>query len=116
MARLLQVLFCAALLLAFSGCIVCQEEIVDQTTSSDRQWTTRTTVRTCGTMATTNVYLQRADGRARLGEIVLLVRRVHPLRITWSSPSQMQVTCDGCGEDVRVLRSNVHGVSIAMSR
>jgi hypothetical protein len=116
MARLLRVVFCAALLMALTGCIVCHEEIVDQTTSSDRQWTTRTTVRTCGSIATTNVYLQPADSRARLGEIVLLVRRVHPLRITWSSASRVQIACDGCGEDVRVLRSNVHGVSIAMSR
>jgi hypothetical protein len=112
--RLLQVLFCSAVLIASTACTVCHEELVDQTTSSDQQWTTRTTVRTCGSVATTNVYLQRADSRARLGEVVVLVRRVHPLRIIWSSPVQVQVTCDGCAQDVRVLRANVHGISIAM--
>lgn len=113
--RLLQVLFCSAVLITSTACTVCHEEMVDQTTSSDQQWTTRTTVRTCGSVATTNVYLQRADSRARLGEIVVLVRQVHPLRVTWSSASQIEVTCEGCAQDVRVLRANVHGVSIAMS-
>jgi len=116
MVRLLQVLLCSALLIASTACTVCHEEIVDQTTSSDRQWTTRTTVRACGSLATTNVYLQRSDSRARLGEIVVLVRRVHPLRIAWSSASQIQVTCDGCAQDVRLLRASAHGVNIAMSR
>jgi hypothetical protein len=114
--RLLHVLLCSALLLASTACTVCHEEIIDQTTSSNQQWTTRTTVRTCGSVATTNVYLQRADSRARLGEIVVLVRRAHPLRIAWSSPSHIQIRCEGCTEDVRVLRASVHGISIGMNR
>jgi hypothetical protein len=112
--RVVALLVCA-LLTSLGACTVCGEEIVDQSTSPDGQWTTRTTLRGCGSQVTTNLYLQRADSRARLGEIVLLVRRVHPLRVTWNSPSQVQVACDGCREDVRVLRRSAHGIGIAMN-
>jgi hypothetical protein len=116
MGRPVAALLACTLLSSLTACTVCREEIVDQSTSPDGQWTTRTTLRGCGSQVSTNVYLQRADSRVRLGEIVVLVRRVHPLRITWSSPSQVQVACDGCREDVRVLRASAHGISIAMNR
>jgi hypothetical protein len=116
MPRLVAPLLACTLLASLTACTVCREEIVDQSTSPDGQWTTRTTMRACGSVATTNVYLQRADSRVRLGEIVVLLRRVHPLRISWSSAAQIQVTCDGCAQDVRVLRASAHGISVAMSR
>jgi hypothetical protein len=108
----------AVLLAIMTGCTVCTEQIVDQTTSPDHAWTTRTTVRDCGNLSTplTNVYLQRADSRARLGEIVVLVRHTHPLKVAWSSNTQVHVDCPGCGDDVRIARPSVHGISIIVSR
>ncbi|HEY3989460.1 MAG TPA: hypothetical protein VGM02_09200 [Acidobacteriaceae bacterium] len=91
---------------------------MDQTISPDHTWTTRTTVRDCGNLATptTNVYLQRVDSRARLGEIIVLVRHTHALKIAWSSNTQVRIDCPGCGNDVRIARPSAHGISIAVSR
>jgi hypothetical protein len=115
--RICSVALCITLL-ALTGCTVCTEQIVDQTTSPDNAWTTRTTVRDCGNLSTptTNVYLQRADSRARLGEIVLLVRHSHPVKIEWAGSKQIRIECSGCADDVRLARPNVHGISIAVSR
>jgi len=108
----------AALLATVTACTVCTEQIVDETTSPDRQWTTRTTVRDCGNLAapTVNVYLQRTDSRARLGEIVVLVRHTHLLKIAWTGRAQIHIDCPGCGSDVRIARSSAHGISIVVSR
>jgi hypothetical protein len=116
MQRLAFALLTGTLLASLSACTVCHEEIIDQSTSPDRQWTTRTTLRGCGRQVTTNVYLQRADSRVRLGEIVVLVRHTHPLQITWKGPGQLQIACAGCGEDVRVARPEAHGIHIAVRR
>src|ERR1700761_8023428 len=112
------VALCAMLLSVLTACTVCHEQIVDETTSPDHVWTTRTTVRDCGNLATptTNVYLQRADSRARLGEIVVLVRRIHLVKIAWAGSTQIHIECSGCADDVRLARSNVHGISIAVNR
>jgi hypothetical protein len=114
----LVVALCATLLLVLTACTVCTEQIVDETTSPDHAWTTRTTVRNCGNLSTptTNVYLQRADSRVRLGEIVVLVRHTHPVRIVWSSRTQVHIECPGCGDDVRIARPSAHGISIAVGR
>jgi hypothetical protein len=108
----------ALLLVVVTACTVCTEQIVDETTSPDHQWTTRTTVRDCGNLATPtmNVYLQRADSRARLGEIVVLVRHIHLLKIAWTGGTQVRIDCPGCGNDVRIARPSAHGISIAVSR
>jgi hypothetical protein len=118
MVRWLIVASCAVLLAAVTACTVCTEQIVDETTSPDRAWTTRTTVRDCGQFATptTNVYLQRSDSRARLGEIVVLVRHSHPVKITWAGSTQIHIECSGCTDDVRLARSSVHGISISVGR
>ena len=118
MVRWLIVASCAVLLAAVTACTVCTEQIVDETMSPDRSWTTRTTVRDCGQFATltTNVYLQRSDSRARLGEIVVLVRHSHPVKITWAGSTQIHIECPGCAGDLRLARSSVHGISIAVSR
>jgi len=96
----------------------CTEQIVDETTSPDHQWTTRTTVRDCGNLATptANVYLQRADSRARLGEIIVLVRHTHVLKIAWTGSTQVHIDCPGCGDDVRIARPSAHGISIVVSQ
>jgi hypothetical protein len=101
-----------------TGCTVCNEQIVDESTSPDGAWTTRTTVRDCGNHATptTNIYLQRADSRLRLGEIVVLVRHTHAVKIAWLSTTKVHVECPGCGNDVRIARPNAHGISILVSR
>jgi hypothetical protein len=108
----------AVLLTIVTACTVCNEQIVDQTTSPDHAWTTRTTVRDCGNLSTpiTNVYLQRADSRAPLGEIVVLVRHTHPLKITWTNKTEVRIDCPGCGDDVRIARPSAHGISIVVSR
>jgi hypothetical protein len=108
----------AVLLATITACTVCAEQIVDQTTSPDHAWTTRTTVRDCGKLSTptTNVYLQRTDSRARLGEIVVLVRHTHALKIAWTSRAQIHIDCPGCGDDVRIARPSAHGISIIVSR
>src|SRR5882757_6580 len=108
----------AMLLAMLTACTVCTEQIVDETTSPDHQWTTRTTVRDCGNLSTptTNVYLQRADSRARLGEIVVLVRHMHPLKIAWTSRAQIHIDCPDCGNDVRIARPSARGISIVVSR
>ena len=108
----------AALLAIMTACTVCGEQIVDQSTSPDRAWTTRTTVRDCGSLSTptTNVYLQRADSRARLGEIVVLVRRKHSLKVAWAGNTQIRIDCPGCGDDVRIARPSAHGISIALRK
>jgi hypothetical protein len=114
----LVVALCATLLPLLTACTVCTEQIVDETTSPDHAWTTRTTVRNCGNLATptTNVYLQRADSRVRLGEIVVLVRHTHLLKIAWTGRTQIHIECAGCGDDVRIARPSAHGISIAVSR
>lgn len=116
--RWLVVPLSAVLLAIMTACTVCTEQIMDETTSPDHQWTTRTTVRDCGNLATpiTNVYLQRADSRARLGEIVVLVRHTHLLKVAWTANTQVRIDCPGCGDDVRIARPNAHGISIAVSR
>jgi hypothetical protein len=108
----------AGVLAMMTACTVCTEQIVDQTTSPDHAWTTRTTVRDCGNLSTptTNMYLQRADSRARLGEIVVLVRHKHLLRVAWASNTQVHIDCPDCGNDVRVARPSAHGISIVVSR
>jgi hypothetical protein len=118
MVRWFIVALCAVLLTTVTACTVCTEQLVDETTSPDRVWTTRTTVRDCGNFATptTNIYLQRADSRARLGEIVVLVRHNHPVKIAWASSTQIHIECPDCVDDVRLARSSVHGISIAVSR
>ena len=111
-------LLCTCLVLLLSGCTICTEQIVDETTSPDHAWTTRTTGRDCGQHAvpTMNVYLQRADSRARLGEIVVLVRNAHTMHVTWTSNTQVHVDCPGCGPDVRIARPSAHGITISVSR
>ncbi len=106
------------LCLLVSGCTVCTERIVDQTTSPDRKWTTRTTGRDCGEHAvpTMNVYLQRADSRSRLGEIIVLVRNAHDVRVGWTSSKEVHVDCPQCGSDVRIARPDAHGITISVSR
>ncbi len=108
----------AMLLATVTACTVCAEQIVDETTSPDRKWTTRTTVRDCGDLATrtTNVYLQRAASRAQLGEIVVLIRHTHALKIVWSGRAQIHIDCPACGDDVRIARPNAHGISIVVSQ
>jgi hypothetical protein len=108
----------AVLLATLTACTVCTEQIVDETTSPDHQWTTRTTVRDCGNLATptTNVYLQPAESRARLGEIVVLIRHTHALKIAWTGSTQVHIDCPGCGDDVRIARPSAHGISISVSR
>ena len=108
----------AMLLALVTACTVCAEQIVDETTSPDHKWTTRTTVRDCGNLSTptTNVYLQRAESRAQLGEIVVLVRHTHALKITWTSKAQIHIDCPGCGDDVRIARPSAHGISIVVSQ
>jgi hypothetical protein len=108
----------AVSLAIMTACTVCTEQIVDQTTSPDHAWTTRTTVRDCGNLSTptTNMYLQRADSRARLGEIVVLVRHKHLLRVVWASNTQVHIDCPDCGNDVRIARPSAHGISIVVSR
>ena len=114
----LAVALCATLLAGSTGCTVCTEQIVDETTSPDHVWTTRTTVRNCGNLATptTIVYLQRADSRARLGEIVVLVRHMHAVKLAWTGRMQIHIECPGCGDDVCIARPNAHGISIEVSR
>lgn len=109
---------CIALLVLLTACTVCTEQIVDETTSPDHAWTTRTTVRNCGNLATptVNIYLQRADSRAKLGEIVVLVRHMHPVQIIWSGNTQLHIDCPACGNDVRIARPSAHGISIAVAR
>jgi hypothetical protein len=109
---------CATLLFGLTACTVCREQIVGETTSPDHAWTTRTTVRDCGNLSTPtmNVYLQRVDSRARLGEIVVLVRHTHALKIVWTNNTQVHIDCPGCGDDVRIARPSAHGISIAVSR
>jgi hypothetical protein len=116
--RVFHVALCATLLAMLTACTVCTEQIVDQTTSPDHAWTTRTTVRDCGNLAmpTTNVYLQRSNSRTQLGEIVVLVRHRHSVRIAWIGRTQVRIECAGCGDDVRIARPSVHGVSIAVGR
>ena len=106
------------LLAMLTACTVCTEQIVDETTSPDHAWTTRTTVRNCGNLATptVNIYLQRADSRAKLGEIVVLVRHMHPVKIIWSGNTQLHIDCPACGNDVRIARPSAHGISIAVAR
>jgi hypothetical protein len=106
----------AVLLATLTACTVCTEQIVDETTSPDHQWTTRTTVRDCGNLATptTNVYLQPAESRARLGEIVVLMRHTHALKIAWTGSTQVHIDCPGCGDDVRIARPSAHGISIVV--
>lgn len=113
--RALIFLLCSITLFATSACTVCTEQIVDETTSPDHTWTTRTTVRDCGNLATptTNIYLQRADSRARLGEIV---RHTHTLNVAWDNNMTVRITCAGCGEDVRIARQNAHGISIILDK
>jgi hypothetical protein len=108
----------AILSVVLTACTVCSEQIVDETTSPDHVWTTRTTVRSCGNLAapTTNVYLQRADSRAQLGEIVVLVRHMHAVKLVWTGRTQVHIDCPGCGDDVRIARPSAHGISIAVSR
>jgi hypothetical protein len=108
----------AVLLGTVTACTVCTEQIVDETTSPDRQWTTRTTVRDCGNLATptVNVYLQRTDSRSRLGEIVVLVRHTHALKITWTGRAQIHIGCRDCANDVRIARPSAHGISIVVGR
>jgi hypothetical protein len=116
-ARSIAIALCAAALTGTIGCTVCREQIVDETTSPDHAWTTRTTLRNCGRLSTetTNVYLQRADSRVRLGEIVVLVRHAHPLNISWSGRTELHVQCAGCGDDVRLVRASAHGITIAVA-
>jgi hypothetical protein len=116
--RWLVVSLSAILLALMTACTVCTEQIVDETTSPDHQWTTRTTVRDCGNLSTptANVYLQRADSRARLGEIVVLIRHTHALKIGWTGNAQVHIDCAGCGDDVRIARPSAHGISISVSR
>jgi hypothetical protein len=116
--RCLTVAVSGSLLSIVTACTVCTEQIVDQTTSPDHAWTTRTTVRDCGNLSTptTNVYLQRADSRAQLGEIVVLVHHTHTLKIAWTGSSQIHIDCPRCGNDVRIARPSAHGISIAVSR
>jgi len=108
----------AILFAVLAACTVCTEQIVDETTSPDHVWTTRTTVRSCGNLATptTNVYLQRADSRARLGEIVVLVRHMHAVKLAWTGRTKVHIDCPGCGDDVRIARPDAHGISIEVSR
>jgi hypothetical protein len=115
---LIVVALCAMLLAMLTACTVCNEQIIDETTSPDHAWTTRTTVRNCGNLATptTNVYLQRADSRARLGDIVVLVRNTHAVKVAWRSGTQLYIDCPACGNDVRIARPSAHGISIAVSR
>jgi hypothetical protein len=117
-SRLLVVALCTTLLAALTACTVCTEEIVDETTSPNHAWTTRTTVRNCGNLATptTNIYLERADSRVRLGEIVVLVRHTHPVKIVWYSSTQLHIDCPSCGNDVRIARPSAHGISISVAR
>jgi hypothetical protein len=117
-SRWLAVAVSGSLLSIVTACTVCTEQIVDQTTSPDHAWTTRSTVRDCGNLSTptTNVYLQRADSRAQLGEIVVLVHRTHTLKIAWTGSSQIHIDCPGCGNDVRIARPSAQGISIAVSR
>lgn len=118
LSRILAFSLCSAVALTLSACTVCTEQIVDETTSPDHIWTTRTTVRDCGNLATptTNIYLQRADSHARLGEIIVLVRHTHPVHVTWASGTQLRVDCSGCGNDVRIARPNAHGIAIAVTQ
>jgi hypothetical protein len=108
----------ATLFAVLTACTICTEQIVDETTSPDHVWTTRTTVRNCGSLATptTNIYLQRTDSRARLGEIVVLVRHMHAVKLAWTGRTQVHIECPGCGDDVRIARPSAHGISIAVSR
>jgi hypothetical protein len=108
----------AILFVALTACTVCSEQLVDETISPDHVWTTRTTVRSCGNLATptTNVYLQRADSRARLGEIVVLIRHMHTVKLAWTGRTQIHIDCPGCGDDVRIARPSAHGISIEVSR
>ena len=116
--RILAIVSCSTLIAALTACTVCTEQIVDETTSPDHAWTTRTTMRNCGNLATptTNIYLQRADSRVRLGEIVVLVRHAHPVKIVWSSSTQLHIDCPACGNDVRIARPSAHGISISVAR
>jgi hypothetical protein len=116
--HLIVIALCATLLSGLSACTVCNEQIVDESTSPDHAWTTRTTVRDCGNLATptTNIYLQRADSRMRLGEIVVLIRHTHAVKIAWLSSTQVHVECPGCGNDVRIARPSAHGISIDVGR
>jgi hypothetical protein len=116
--HLLAVVFCATLLSSLTACTVCNEQIVDESISPDHAWTTRTTVRDCGNLSTptTNIYLQHADSRMLLGEIVVLVRHTHPMKIAWRSSTQVHIECAGCGNDVRIARPSAHGISIDVSR
>jgi hypothetical protein len=117
-SHIFAVALCTTLLAGLTACTVCTEQIVDETTSPDHAWTTRTTVRNCGNLATptTNIYLQRADSRARLGEIVVLVRNTHAVKVAWRSGTQLHIDCPACGSDVRIARPSAHGISIAVSR
>jgi hypothetical protein len=111
-------LFVAGCTAALTGCTVCDERIVDETVSPDHTWTTRTTGRDCGEHAvpTMNVYLQRADSHAKLGEIVVLVRNAHQLHVNWKSSTEVHIDCPQCGADVRIARPAAHGITISVSR
>ena len=111
------VILCTAFLFSLTACTVCNEQITGETVSPDGAWTTRTTTRNCSyAVPTTNIYLQRANSRERLGEIVVLVRNVHAVQIAWKSRTEVQVNCPQCGADVRITRPSVHGITISVSR
>jgi hypothetical protein len=38
------------------------------------------------------------------------------LKIAWTGNTQIHIDCPGCAEDVRLARSSVHGISIAVTR
>jgi len=44
------------------------------------------------------------------------MRHNHPVKIAWTGSTQIQIECPDCANDVRVARSSVHGISIAVSR
>ncbi len=115
MGRLLQLTIIPVLLLC-GGCGVCREEIQSQSASPDGKWTAKTTTRACtgSSSQMTGVYLQTANVPPRkLGEVVFIAKNQHPVKVAWTSATSVLITCMTCGSDMKIHRTEAHGIRIA---
>lgn len=82
-----------------SGCSVCQNEIVDKTTSPDGKWTATILTRDCG--ATTSQYMEvnlhdSSNAHLEARNNVFVTKYVRRLHVSWNGNDSLIVDCENC--------------------
>lgn len=106
------------LVLGLIGCNSCKDNVLNNVTSPDGQWTATIIARDCG--ATTTEYVGVSVHHSRDANIdpkayVFVVKRLQPIEVFWQGINKLEINCRCPNADVKKKLSSLGSIDILYS-